>query len=237
MPTLRVRPVPGTLAGLLGLALLAATPAIVVAQDISSPYRFVEEGQEANVFGGSFGADRGRFGFAPGDGALLGLRYALHVSDALAVEGLGSYIDATRNVIDPDRAEGDRVIGEAPADLFFVDLRLRFSLTGRRTWHGIMPYLFTGGSVGFGMSGLYEIDGEIEAPDRFEFGTELGASMGGGARIRVTDRWAVRADGALLLYRVDVPEGYQSEDRPFTGVPDAEWTNNLGLTLGLSYLF
>lgn len=230
MPNLRVPRV----AGLLAL-LLAPSPAD--AQNVPSPYRFVEPGQEANGFVGAFQGDRGRFGFGPGTGLLYGLRYSVQLTDALGLEALGTYIDATRDVVNPALDEGDRVMGEAPADLLFVDARLRWALTGRRTWNRIMPYVFTGGSIGFGMSGITELDRELEAADRFEFGTELGASLGGGFRIHLGDRWAVRADGSLLLYRIDVPEGYRDPEREFEAVPESEWTNNTGWTFGLSYLF
>lgn len=230
MPNLRV---PWTV----GVAALVLAPPAVAAQTIPSPYRFVEPAQEANLFAGPFNADRGRFGFGPGDGLLIGLRYSIHLTNAIALEGIGTYIDATRDVVNPARPEGDRVVGEAPSNLFFIDTRLRWSLTGRRTWNRIMPYVFAGGAIGFGMSGITEIDTELEGPDRFEFGTELGASVGAGARIHVGGPFALRADGAMLLYRIDVPEGYRDPEREFTAVSDSEWTNNFGLTLGLSYLF
>lgn len=237
MPNLRTPWSTGLAVLSTGLSVLLLAPSAAGAQSIPSPYRFVEPGQEANAFTGLFQGDRGRFGFGPGRGLLYGLRYSVHLTNTLALEALGTYIDATRDIVNPALEEGSRVIGEAPADLFFADARLRWSLTGRRTWHGIMPYVFTGGAVGFGMSGITEVDRQLEAPDRYEFGTELGATLGAGFRVHLGDRWALRADGALLLYKIDVPRGYRDPEREFTAVPESEWTNNTGLTLGLSYLF
>lgn len=219
------------------LAVLLTAPSTMTAQTVPSPYRFVEAGQEAGVFAGAFRGDPGRFGFGPGNGLLYGARYAVHLTNALIVDVEGAYIDATRDVVDPAREEGTRVVGEAPADLFFVHGRLRWSLTGRRTWRGVMPYVFAGGSLGFGMSGITDIDRELEASDRFEFGTEPGASLGAGARVHLSPRWALRVDGALLLNKIGTPNGYRTPEREFEAVAESEWTSNSGFTLGLSYLF
>lgn len=222
---------------LTGAALLVLGPSVSSAQEVPSPYRFLERGQEAHLFAGLYDGDRGRFGFGPGSGTLYGARYSVSVSGPLAVEAVASYVDADREVVNPRAPGGPEVIAEAPGDLLFIDARLRLSLTGRRTWYRMMPYLFAGGGLGFGVSGITEADRALEAGDRYEFGTEFEANIGGGVRFHLDERLALRLDGTLMLFRIDVPPGYRDPELDFEAVPESEWTNNRGLTLGLSYLF
>lgn len=222
---------------LYGAALLLAVPFPTAAQEVPSAYRFVEKGQEADLFVGFHNPDRGRFGFGPGSGMLFGGRYALELSGPLGLEAVLSYLDGTRHIVDPARPAGDRIVGEAPSDLLVIDARLRMSLTGRRTWHHITPYVFGGGGLAFGMFSTTAADTMLAAADRFDFGTGFQASLGGGIRYVLGERWALRGDALLTLYKIDVPAGYRDPERGFEAVPRSEWTSGAGLSFGLSYLF
>ena len=205
------------------------------AQSIPSAYRYLEESQEAGVSVGYVAADRGRFGFAPGPDIVYEARYGLELAGPLGIEGLVSLMPTTRHVIDPGRDEGDRVVDEAEMALATIEVRLRFALTGRRTWHGVQPYFSVGGGFAFDAQGAQAEDGLLQAPDRFDFGTKFMGAVGTGVRIPLSDRFVLRGEASARLWKIDIPDGYRDPERDFGIVPDSEWTNAPGLTLGLAY--
>jgi hypothetical protein len=222
---------------LLPVLLAGLLPGGVRGQDVPSPYRFVEKGQGIGAFVGVFSPDRGRFGFGPGPGLFYGARYGVSVSGPVALEAAVGPFVTERDVVNPARVEGDRVIAEAAAGYVLGDVRLRLDLTGRRTWKGITPFLFLGGGLLVDVAGGEPEDEPLEPDDRVDPGTEFLADFGGGVRYLVGDRWALRADLFLALFQIDIPEGYRDPDRDFEAVPESEWVSGSGLTLGLSYLF
>lgn len=220
---------------LVPLALVSARPAR--AQNVPSPYEFIEQRQEAGLFGGSARAVPGRFGFGPDQGMVYGARYAIDLSGPFGIEGVFSYVPTTRTVVDPRRAEESREIGEADVQLLLVDARLRFTLTGNRTWHSLAPFLFAGAGLGYDVAGTSEIDEELAASDRFDFGFALLGTLGGGIRWMASERFLVRGDAQLALWQLDTPEGYLDPELGFEAPPQSEWLNNAFFTLGLAYRF
>jgi opacity protein-like surface antigen len=220
-----------------GAILTLAGAANVQAQTVPSPFRYIENGQAVDVFIGVHNPERGRFGLGPGGGMAYGVRYSVEVGGPIGIEGVATYLGGNRDIVDPSRPETERVLGEEPADLLFIDARVRLSLPGRRTWHGMTPFILGGIGLGFGVTKHGPLEAELDAADRFRFGTAFGATLGGGARFLLSDRWALRADASLSLYRLDIPEGYRDPERDFGAVGESEWVSNSGLWLGLSYLF
>jgi hypothetical protein len=206
------------------------------AQTISSPYRYVEQRQEAGAFVGHLSPDRGRFGYGPGPGLLLGARYGLELTGPLALEGVVASFPTTRDVINPAREEGDRIVGEADMALVMLEARLRFTLTGRRTWYRLQPYVVAGGGFAFDVEGVQRDDVvNLEERDRFDFGTKFMGSLGTGVRWLFTDRLGLRAEGLLSLWKLDTPSGYEDPARGFEAVPESEWTNATGFTVSLTW--
>ncbi|MDT8341584.1 MAG: hypothetical protein RQ751_08735, partial [Longimicrobiales bacterium] len=119
----------------------------------------------------------------------------------------------------------------------FLDARLRFALTGRRTWHGIQPFIFAGVGLGRDFQGDQQEDARLLEGDRFDFGTRFLGSTGAGARYTLSSRFVVRLDGALQLYQLKTPNGFEDPARELGTVPDNEWVAGSSLTLGLAYLF
>ncbi len=221
--------------GTAALALAVAAP--LRAQTISSPYRYIENGQEAGAFAGYLSADRGRFGFGPGPAMIAGGRYGVELTGPLALDGVFSVLRTTRDVINPARQEGQRDTGaDADVALLLFEARLRFALTGRRTWNGLQPYLTAGGGFGFDAEGRQRADiVELEERDRFEFGTKFTGSFGGGARWIVNDRATVRLEGLINLWKLSTPDGFQDPERGFEAVPESEWANARGVTLSFTW--
>jgi hypothetical protein len=223
--------------GLALAGLLLALAAPLRAQSIPSPYRYIERGQEAGPIVGHLSPDRGRFGFGPGPAVAYGGRYGVELTGPLALEGVVTALRTTRDVINPARQEGDRDTGQdADVALVILEARLRFALTGRRTWNGLQPYVMTGGGVVFDAEGLQAADvTQLEERDRFDFGTRFTGSFGGGVRWIVNDRVTLRTEGLLNLWRLNTPAGYQDPERGFEAVPDSEWVSTRGVTVALTW--
>lgn len=206
---------------LIGGALMVPTAA--EAQSIPSPFSYLEQKQEFGIYGGLLNSGTGRFGYGPSGGPMLGLRYGIELSGPLGVEGVVGIVDASRDIIDPGRVEGDRVIGQADMLLTMIDARIRFSFPGRRSWHNLSPFLTAGGGVVLNSSGQADADQLLLPEDVFDFGTSFFGTLGLGTRWFITDRLALRGDGVFSLWQISTPPGFSDPARDFAAVADAEW--------------
>jgi hypothetical protein len=211
----------------------ALRPARIAAQSIPSPYTYLEERQEIGLLFGYMNVANGRFNYGPKGGNLFGVRYGIELSGPLSFEGVIQYIDGTRWVVDPGREQGDRIIGEAPADITTIEARLKFTATGRRAWNGIAPFLAFGGGMALASSGEAELDGVLLADDRFDYGTSFFGTVSGGVRWYLTDRFTLRGDGVFSLWKIDTPPGYADPDRDFQDVGGGEWLLGRAVTVSL----
>jgi hypothetical protein len=207
-------------------------------QTIPSPYRFEETRQEAGFFIGHLSLDRGRFGYGPGPGILYGARYGLRLAGPFGLEATVGYSPTTRDLIDPGRVEGDMKVGDpVDAEMITADARLRFALTGDRTWRGLSPFIVVGGGLAFDRAGESEAESVLLEDDRFQFKRTFMALLGGGVRWIISDRFLLRADGSLTLWRLKTPDGFRDPTREFTGVGEREWVSGPSLSIGLAYHF
>jgi hypothetical protein len=224
------------LVALLALISLSA-PAKVRAQSISSPYQFLETKQEAGLFLTQQDIGTGRFGFGPGPGVAMGAKYGVDIAGPLGLEGVVTYLPTTRDIIDAGRDEGDQVIGDMASDILTLDARLRFSLTGDRSWHALSPFLMAGGGFAFDVSGD-ESDREVLLPDDvFDFGTSFVGLLGGGIRWFPAHRFLVRGDFTLTIWQLETPLGFSDPERGFVGVDEKEWVSGTSFSLGFGIRF
>lgn len=212
-------------------------PVSVSAQRIPSPYRFVDTRQELGVFVGTSSVATGRFGFGPSGGVHAGARWGIDFSGPMGLEVVGGVISGTRDVVNPSIVVGDPSIGEADVLAVTADARLRFTLTGDRSWRRLAPYAVAGGGVAFGVGGADALDGELAAGDRFSFGTSFFGTLGGGARVSLTHRFALRGDVVFSLWKISTPDGYTDPQRNFADVERGEWTGGRHLTVSLVYRY
>jgi hypothetical protein len=217
------------------LASVFAAPSAARAQTISSPYRFVEERQEVGFFAGYLSAGKGRFGFGPPGGLWLGGRYGLELTGPLSIEAVLGAVSGTRDVISPGRPEGEGAVGQGDFMLATIDGRLKFSLAGQRSWHGLSPFLIAGGGVVVDGSGNVEANTEIEADEVFEFGTSFFGTMGAGTRWFLSPRVAVRFDALFSLWKLKTPVGFGDPQYGFGAVQEGEWVSGLSITGSLLY--
>lgn len=208
------------------------------AQDIDSPYRFVETRREASIYVGYTAPAEGQFGFGPQGGPTLGGRFGFDISNFFGLDAHIAYATLERNVIDPTGAEGPRPISTATVDQYQIELRARVQLTGRRSWYGIQPMLYGGIGLRGDLSDTQAGDLAIAEQYRFEAGgTQFAANGGGMVRFILGDHWAVRAEAGLLLYRIGTPPGYSEPELNLGSVGQDEWVNAPTFGISLGYRF
>lgn len=225
---MRVRTASG---GLMAVAIFALAPTRVAGQTIPSPFRYVEARQEAGIFVGHTAAARGRFGFGPGGGLRAGALWGINLSGPLGFETTAGVIRGKRDVINPNRLEGDRKIGEEDSMLGTVDARLRFTFTGDRSWHDLAPYIVAGGGVVFDLSNAGALDQDLSQDDRFNFATSFLGTFGGGTHLHLSEGLALRGDAVFSLWKLSTPPGFSDPDLGIPSVEQSEWVSALHLTL------
>ena len=203
------------------------------AQTIPSPFTFIEATQETGLFVGHMSAATGRFGYGPSGGTLFGARYGVGLSGPLSFEGAWGLVSGTRDVINPGRAEGARVVGVGDVLLTTIDARLRFSLTGERAWHGLSPFLAVGIGMVFDLEGSAEADSDLEAEDVFDFGSSLFTTISVGTRLFVSERFTLRTDGVFSIWKIETPPGFSNPLRGFRAVEESEWVRGLSIVVSV----
>lgn len=199
-----------------------------------SPYRDLEYTQELTVLGGYVRAKTDPAGVAPQSAATVGLRYEWSVAGPLAVTSEITNTFSHRNVLEPTRPAATRALGTESATVYSVDAGLALNLTGRKSWHSLVPQVR--GGIGF-VSSRAKDDSS-----GFAVGTPLAFSLGGGLKFVPGGRYQLRADVTDRIFHIGYPDAYFRTASDNTAVLDQQtarrfYTNHLALTVGVSYLF
>ena len=220
--------------------LLAIVPSFRLAAQVGhdpshSPYRDVRRGATLVLTFGHLGGSRGGPGVGISDGPTGGLRYEASFGALGTALGI-AYGHTTRFVVDPTKDSVSRKSGPFDTDVVLADAALQLSLTGRKTWHGLAPYV--GGALGVAVGG-----GSPPDPSGYNFGNKLTLAPQAGVRWYPARRVSVRADFRLVLWKLRYPLGYK-QPSPVDGgrvLPlDAsldEWTSHPWITIGLGWTF
>ncbi|MGH7501088.1 MAG: hypothetical protein ACREL7_04950 [Longimicrobiales bacterium] len=214
-----------------------ARPAVAQAQDITSPYRFLETRQSAMVFGGYLSTSRGALLFGPESAPIVGARYDLIVSGPFALEAEVGRFSSTRMVWDTVPGDTTRErIGDADFGAISGLAALRFNLTGARTYHRLLPYLM------FGLGALIETSAESPAEEdlasdlKFDFGTSFAGVLGGGIEWLSDAGLGLRFDARNILWKLKTPRGFLLREDG-ARLPGDEWSQNFSFTAGFVYHF
>ena len=204
------------------------------AQQIASPYRYVENSQYGGTFAGYLWTDRLEPDLSPQAAPIFGAHYGLRFSGPLGGEASLGLIPSERTVFRNAAGAQDTVIPVAVEStdmlLLFAEGALRLNITGPRTWNGLMPFVLAGGGLVANLSG--EGSAEIEESEQFDFGPALAVSVAAGTEWFASERLSLRLELRDRLWRVTVPTGLT-----VSGEDDASWTNNLGVSVGASLHF
>jgi len=228
----RIRGVSGGL--LLAGALL---PRMLSAQTIESAYRFLDTRQSASAFGGQVVANTGAVELGPKSGPMFGVRYDLGISGPFVLEGELGMFSSTRAV--PDTVPGDTTwttVGEVDFRAISASVALRFDVTGPRTWHGLLPFVLFGLGINSDIAAEAELEKNLPADVRFNFGTRFTGVMGGGMEWLPSPTIGVRFDVRNMLWKLKTPSAFLFGDRALS-LPNDQWTQNVALTVGVSVRF
>ena len=218
--------------GLMGASTAAAQ---VGYPPTNSPYRDLEKTQELTLIGGIFKPRRDPANVAPQGGPIVGLHYEWRASGPAHLTGELARISSDRRLINPARTGAARELGTENRPLYAGEAALGMSLTGARSWHGVVPEVK--GGVGF----ISDFRSKSDSGG-FKFGTRFAISWGAGVRWVPGGSVQIRADWNNRLYTIAYPEEYYTAPSGGSAVVSSGqaksfWTNNPALTLGISYLF
>jgi hypothetical protein len=215
----------------LGLAATAAT-----AQQIPSPYRYVEETMSVGLEAGFFLPQALTPDIGPSAAPTVGARYLIRIGGPVSGEVATAFIPTRREIYQNTAATAGEVelesLGTASTPLLLAEAGFRLHLTGPRTWNQLAPYLSSTAGGAFNLAGSTEQERELPTVERFTFGPTLTISAGAGTDYFVGERISLRVDARNRLWRMTVPQGLIGAVRG-----DARWTNNFTVTLGAAYHF
>lgn len=218
------------------LALLVAAPvsAQVGHEPDESPYADLEYKQEITPLFGYVLARSDVAGAAPKSAAVAGLRYEIYLGGPVSFSTDLSRTFSKRDVIDPTQPRATRNQGAVSSPVYSLDLAAVLSLTGRKSWHHIVPQI----RAGIGLMGSEGRD----ATSGYAFGTPFAFSFGGGLKFVPGGRMQIRADVTNRLFKLRYPESFYRPSTDNTavlsaGTPRSSYTNHTALTVGVSYPF
>jgi len=219
-------------------ALLMAVPvsAQVGHEPEDSPYRDLQHRQELTLLGGWVKARHDPAGVAPRSAPMVGARYEFNLTGPLSLSSDVTAMFADRDVIDPSKPKAQRIPRTEGATVFAADLALAMNLTGRKSWHHLVPQVR--GGIGLLRSSA------ADDSSGFRFGTPFAFSFGGGLKLVPgrTGRVQLRADFTDRLFKLSYPDSYYRLASDNTAVLDRStaksfYTHHAVFTLGVSYLF
>jgi hypothetical protein len=221
------------------LVLLAIGGTGASAQNIDSPYRFVDTNQAGGVYAGYLFAGRGSLGLGPDKGLMYGVRYDLAVGGGpFAIEGDIGYFSSIRTVYDTVAGDTTRaIIGESDFATLMLGAAIRFNITGSRTYHGFQPYALFGAGFAFDLSSATAQEEELPGNVRFDFGNSFMGMLGGGAEIFLGDRYSLRLDARNILWKLETPEAFLLSADQALLLPADEWSQNFSLNVGFAIRF
>ena len=225
----------------LGVFVLSAiVPARAAAQvghrPETSPYRELIARQAVSAIGGYLTGSRGIANVGPSNGSILGVRYDRSIGTPVDILVGISAARLDRFRVDPNRPVATRTTGPVKQDLAIMEAGLSLVLMGRKTWHGLSPYL--GASLGVGFeTGL----GSDESG--YQFGTKVMLAPHVGFKWYPVQALAVKIEGRSYFWRLSYPASFALS--PGGSIPTVlpsgstfnEWTAHPALLFSLGYTF
>lgn len=219
---------------LLAAVLVAAVVAPVDAQLVGSepsrsPFRDLETTQQFTLSLGWFDAKTDAAGVGPRPALFTQLRHDVHLGGPAWLTSRYGLLRTEREVIDPGFPVAERSLGFTPVTHHVADLGITLALTGRKTWHGLVPTL--GGGVGL------TSDFGSQDVGNYRFGTKFAFTFGPGLRIVLPRGYSLRADLTNHVYQFQYPSTYFQRASDSTSVltdtrQRSGWQSNWALTLG-----
>lgn len=217
------------------LALLVASPALAqVGHDPEeSPYKDLEYRQELTPYGGYLRARKDPAGVMPQSASIAGLRYEVYLAGPVSFTSDLSALFSNRTLIDPTKPASQRLVGTEKAPVYALDVGLALGVTGRKSWHGVVPQVRAGAGVATSPA--------TDDASGYKFGTPFAITFGGGLKFVPGGRLQLRADVGERLFKQKYPDSFYANASDNTALltnsKRSFWTHHSLLTLGVSFLF
>jgi hypothetical protein len=222
-------------------ALLALSPGTASAQvghpPGDSPYHDIPKGHTVTGFAGLFGGTGGRFGIAPHDGPVFGLRYDIRTASAIQMGLVLGRGNLERMIVDPFVVTANRLRGPVDQQVSFVELDLQFNVTGGKTWHRLAPFVGVGGGLTLPSDTPSDTSG-------FELGNKFYFAPHAGFRFFLTNRLHLRTEARVIFWKINYPASFTRLPPEEPGAPPVisdgrvgEWSTNSWLQAGLGFSF
>jgi len=202
-----------------------------------SPYSDLRSKQAVSAVVVYVGGTRVAAQVGPSNGLLFGVRYDRQVGTAVDIQlGLG-YGRLERYLVDPTKTPDTRLSGPTHEDVVTMETGVALVLTGRKTWHGFIPY------VGAGLGVVFDTQ-LTEDASGYSFGTKGTISPHLGVKWFPIQAFAVKVEGRALVWRLSYPTQFFAPPVGYTVAPvlkatdpNAEWTVHPTLILSVGYTF
>ncbi|HEY5086079.1 MAG TPA: hypothetical protein VII66_01860 [Gemmatimonadaceae bacterium] len=216
---------------------LAPPPSALSAQVVvgntpeNSPFRDIAATQRITLFAGYFKAQTDAIGAIPQSGPSLGVRYDLPVAGPADFFARFERVSSHRESFDPTLPAATRSLGQQNLGLYIGDLGFDLNLTGRRTWHGIIP------AVGLAIGIASAPDNSTKDP--YNFGTQFEFSGDVGIRFKPTNSYELRLNATPTFYQNHYPLAYYAVPNGGTAILPTStarsgFTHAIDYTAGLS---
>lgn len=186
------------------LCLAPFAPAVATAQvgydPSKSPYEDLAPTQDLSLFIGHFGSDIGAARVLPKPSLFGGLRYDLAIGGPAFFMARYVFVPSERQYLLPTNGRANRYLGTTSTTLHAVDVGFDIALTGRKTWHRLVPALQFG-------TGLAT---DFAKPDTggYKFGTKFDFTYGANVRYVLHNGMGIRADATNFFWKNSYPDSY-----------------------------
>lgn len=211
----------------------AALTAQVGHEADGSPYADMRIKQTLTFVGGFLAGGRGSAQVGPTGGPLGGVRWDIWLGGGPTVGHFAFYrADLQRRLVRPEATPETRFIGEADQSVYMLEGGLDFVLTGRKTWHGLAPFISASMGAAFGTA--VPQDSTLFT---FETKFQIGPSIG--VKIHPSRRIHLRLQVRDTLWRLSYPSTFFTAGSPPLLDPQirksAEWVHHAQFMIGLGY--
>ena len=216
-------------------ALITAVPAVASAQvghrPSDSPYEDFKIGQTLTIMAGWLAIKRDPADVAAKSSAMGSLRYDLGLGGPVSLYARYLMAPSERKVLVPGNPRTTRLLGMESTTSHVMDMGLDISLTGRKTWHGLMPSVNFGGGM---VSNFADAD-----TGSYKFGSKFALTYGGSLRFLPRKGPQVRVDIGRYMWKYQYPDRYFVKASDTTSVltdtrQRSAWRTNWGVSAGVS---
>lgn len=196
-----------------------------------SPYEDIKIGQTLTPMIGRLQVARDPAGVAPSSSTMGAIRYDIGVGGPASLFVRYLAAPSTRQVLNPTEPKARRVVATPGVTMHILDGGLDIALTGRKTWHHLLPSL--NGGVGL-VTDFAKAD-----TGAYRFGANFSFSYGFSLRYLAPRGPQLRIDLSNFTWQYQYPDRYFVKASDTTSVltntrDRSAWRRNWGMSAGVA---